>query len=87
MIEWILILTWSTLAIYGTWFYTSAKDYAPLKPQELAILWKLHKQNNYCQQKNPTVIQRKGKIVGFTCNCGYKYFSKRPITQKPIDFT
>lgn len=87
-IELLLVLTWGILAVYTTWLYTSAKDYAPLKPQDFAILWKLHKQNSsHCQHENPTVIQHKGNIIGFKCKCGYKYLSKRPILQKPPNRT
>lgn len=73
---------WIFFAAYATWYYTSAKHYAPLTRNEAKILWKLHKQNTGCKAKKWREIRSKGKIVGFKCECGYKHIQKRPIAAK-----
>jgi hypothetical protein len=70
---------WTFFVVYATWYLTSAKDYAPLTPYETKILWKIHKQNIGCNGKKWQMIKRRGKIVGFQCECGYKHVQKRPI--------
>jgi hypothetical protein len=82
MLEILLILTWGSLIGYALWFYTSAKDHAPLTREELSFLWKLHKQNCPHAQENPIELKRKSTTVGFKCTCGYSYISKRPIFYK-----
>jgi hypothetical protein len=76
----ILVFTvWTALVAYATWYFTSAKNYAPLTPNEAKILWKIHKQNINCNGKKWQAIKHHGKIIGFKCECGYKHTQKRPI--------
>ena len=76
----ILVFTsWTLLVAYATWYFTSAKYYAPLTPNEAKILWKIHKQNINCDGKKWQLIKHHGKIIGFKCECGYKHTQKRPI--------
>jgi hypothetical protein len=93
-LEMLAFTLWTIFIVYATWYFTSAKDYAPLTPYETRILWKIHKQNIGCNGKKWQIIKRRGKIVGFQCECGYKHVQKRPIvtslpasniqTQNPI---
>jgi hypothetical protein len=70
---------WTIFVIYATWYFTSAKHYAPLTPYEARLLWKIHKQNIGCNGRKWQIIKRGGKIVGFKCECGYRHIQKRPI--------
>jgi hypothetical protein len=79
MIEIIAITLWTCFAAYAIWYFTSAKHYAPLTPNEAKMLWKIHKQTAKCEGRKWREIHRGRKIVGFTCECGYKYMQKRPI--------
>lgn len=77
----ILMLTsWGCFAAYVTWYFTSAKHYAPLTLDEAKILWKIHKQKAQCKAGKCYQIIRRGKIVGFKCQCGHEHTQKRPIT-------
>jgi len=87
MIEILVITLWISLASYATWYFTSAKHYAPLTPSEARLLWKIHKQTARCDSKKWREIRRGRKIVGFACECGFKYLQKRPIvasTPQPV---
>ena len=87
MIEIVAITLWVCLAAYATWYFTSAKNYAPLTSREVRLLWKIHKQTTGCDSKQWREIRRGRKIVGFACECGYKYMQKRPIvasTPQPV---
>ncbi|MEM3612640.1 MAG: hypothetical protein QXH40_04415 [Candidatus Bathyarchaeia archaeon] len=79
MIEIFAITLWISFAAYATWYFTSAKHYAPLTPNEARLLWKIHKQTTKCSSRRWREICRGRKIVGFACECGYKYTQKRPI--------
>jgi len=79
MLEILLIALWGCLAVYATWYFTSAKHYAPITPKEARILWKIHKRNVQCVARKWRVIKRGGKIIGIECKCGYKHIQKRPI--------
>jgi len=73
---------WACFTSYATWYLISAKDYAPLTRKEAELLWKIHKQNTNCNAKKWHTIRRRGKIVGFECECGYRHIQKRPIAAK-----
>lgn len=84
MIELMVIIIWICFIAYATWYFTSAKHYAPLTPKEAKLLWKIHKQAAECSSRRWREIRRGKKIIGFACECGYKYMQKRPIvTSKP----
>jgi hypothetical protein len=78
-LEILVFASWTALVVYATWYFTSAKHYAPLTPYEARILWKIHKQNIKCNGRKWQIIKRGGKIIGFKCECGYKHLQRRPI--------
>ncbi|MGB9683675.1 MAG: hypothetical protein ACPL1Z_01950 [Candidatus Bathyarchaeales archaeon] len=80
MMEIIAAVLWACFAAYVLWYFTKAKHYAPLTPDEAKVLWKIHKQNARCSSTRWRKILRGGKIVGFECECGYKHIQKRLIT-------
>ncbi|MEM3566036.1 MAG: hypothetical protein QXK18_04095 [Candidatus Bathyarchaeia archaeon] len=87
MIELIAVILWVGFAAYATWYFTSAKHYVPLTPNDVRLLWKIHKQTTKCNSKRWREIHRGRKLVGFACECGYKYMQKRPIvasTPQPV---
>lgn len=75
----LLPATWLSLGVCVTWYILSARRYAPLTPAEARILWKIHKQKVQCAAKECMRVERKNKLVGFQCECGYKHVQKRPI--------
>lgn len=83
------LLTWAfwfAFGGYSIWFFTKAKMLHPLTLDELVILWKLHKQQTGCQASlakvDPVTVPHSDEFVGFKCDCGYQYLSKRLITQR-----
>lgn len=74
-----MVALWACLMGYATWYFTSAKNYAPVTHGEARILWKIHKRNIRCDSRKWKEIKRGGKIIGFVCECGYKHIQKRPI--------
>ena len=72
--------SWGCFAAYATWYFTSAKHNAPLTLNEAKMLWTIHKQKTQCKARKWHQIRRRGKIVGFKCQCGHKHIQKRPIT-------
>ena len=79
MWEIITVALWTCLMAYATWYFTSAKNYAPITSNDAKMLWKIHKRNIRCAARKWREIKRGDKIIGFECECGYKYIQKRPI--------
>jgi hypothetical protein len=79
MLEILFPVIWPCLGVYSAWYFTSAKRYAPITRAEARALWHIHRQNAKCHAKKCKEIKRRGRIVGFECDCGYKHYQKRPI--------
>jgi len=74
---------WLALAAYAMWFLFRAKTFQPLTLDDLALMWKLHKQNTGCTASRiNSMLKNDGEIVGFKCDCGYEFLQKRLITQR-----
>ena len=84
MLEMFVASAWLCAAAYGLWYLFKAKEYMPLNPEEVFILWNLHKKDKKCNSEKVSQIKLKNAVVGFECDCGYKYYSRRHITQKPV---
>ena len=83
-----MIITFALLGAYSLWFFFKAKTYHPLGLDELAIMWKTHKQKADCKASHiDTLLINNNEVVGYKCNCGTEYFQKRLITQKAHTFT
>jgi hypothetical protein len=67
MLEILMVALWGRLTAYATWYFTSAKHYAPITHTEARILWKIHKRNIRCNARKWQEIKRDGKIIGFEC--------------------
>jgi hypothetical protein len=75
---------WLLLVGYIIWFLGLAKDYVPLTGRETTLLWTMHKRQSNCFSTKFETIRHKNKLVGFRCGCGYKYLSKRLVTQRDM---
>ena len=83
MLEIALWGAWFLLGAYACWFVSKAKTFQPLTLNELALTWRLHKHEAQCKASSiHELLVRNDEIVGFKCDCGYKFLQKRLITQK-----
>ena len=74
---------WLTLAVYGFWYFFIAKTFQPLTLDDLALTWRLHKQQAGCTASRVhSLLTRNNEVVGFKCDCGYEFRQKRLITQR-----
>lgn len=74
---------WLALGAYIFWYIVKAKDFQPLTLDELALTWKLHKQQAGCKSSCiHDLLVRNDEVVGFKCECGHEYLQKRLITQR-----
>ena len=74
---------WLTLAVYGFWYFFIAKTFQPLTLDDLALTWRLHKQQTGCTASRVhSLLTRNNEVVGFKCECGYEFQQERLITQK-----
>jgi hypothetical protein len=63
-----------------------AKTVQPLTIDDLALTWKVHKQQKGCTASRiHSLIKENDEIIGFRCDCGYEFIQKRLITQRPIE--
>jgi hypothetical protein len=74
---------WLALAVYCFWYFFLAKTLQPLTLNDLALMWKLHKQKTGCEAARiHSLLERNNEVVGFRCECGYEFQQKRLITQR-----
>ncbi len=79
MLNTLLLSICSGLAICGVVF-TLAKRSAPITVNDAKVLWAMHRKTVHCSGHNWQPIKlKKDKIVGFRCQCGYKYTQKKPL--------
>ena len=58
----------------------TVKRTAPITEQEAKVMWTMHRKTTHCKSHKWQPIKRKGnRIIGFKCDCGYKYTQKRPL--------
>ena len=83
---WIETLAIVALVVFGAycyWYFCVAKTVQPLEKNEVDLMWKLHKKQTECAgSKIKELLRDKGGIVGFRCECGYKFKQQRLITQE-----
>jgi hypothetical protein len=80
MLELLLIICCSVILTGGV--ICKIKTLQPLTTQGLEVAWKMHKQHSHCGASVlKCLLTRGGKVVGFKCNCGYKYLQKKSVTQ------
>ena len=74
-----VITMWVTFGCALAWYLLSAKRYQEITPQEADLLWKTHKQFNYCIANKFEPIKKGKRLVGYKCQCGHETQQKRPI--------
>jgi len=85
MLEMFVASAWACAAAYGFWYLFGAKEHVPLSSQDVFILWNVHKKDTKCNSEKVSQIKTRNSVIGFECDCGYKYYSRRRITQKPVN--
>lgn len=84
MLEELVCGFWLALGIYVFWYIVKAKDFQPLTLDDLALTWKVHKNQAECKSSCiHDLLVRNDDVVGFRCECGYEFLQKRLITQRP----
>jgi hypothetical protein len=77
---------WFALVAYVLWFMFKAKTVQPLTLDDLALTWKVHKQQTGCTASRiHGLIKENDEVIGFKCDCGYEFIQKRLITQRPVE--
>lgn len=83
MLDLLLWGSWFILGAYSFWFFFKAKTFQSLTLEDLALTWKLHKQQTGCKSSRiHSLLIKNDEVVGFKCGCGYEFLQKRLITQK-----
>jgi hypothetical protein len=86
LLELLMLGFWLALAAYAIWYLFKAKTVQPLTLDDLALTWKVHKQQSGCNASRiHSLIKENDEIVGFRCDCGYEFIQKRLITQRPVE--
>jgi len=81
---WLVSVFWIGLVFYVLWYFFRAKTVQPLTLDDLALIWRVHKQRDGCNASRiHSLIKENDEVVGFRCECGYVFIQKRLITQSP----
>jgi hypothetical protein len=70
---------WISLGFATAWLLLSAKGSVALSPEEVEMLWKFHKQISRCNAMKYTEIKRRGKTIGFKCECRHQRIQQKHI--------
>jgi len=83
MLDLLLCSVWFIFGAYSFWFCTQTKTFQPLTLDDLALTWKLHKQQTRCKASHiRSILTKNDEVVGFKCDCGHEFLQRRLITQK-----
>jgi len=75
---------WIALAGYVLGFPFKAKTVQPLTIDDLALTWRVHKQQKGCNASRiHGLIKENDEVIGFRCDCGYEFIQQRLISQRP----
>src|SRR4030067_1180730 len=76
---------WLPLAVYCFWYFFMAKTFQPLTWDNLALTWRLHKQQTGCTASRiHSLLTSDDEVVGFKCWCGCEFRQRRLITQRVL---
>ncbi len=88
MLEILMIASFTLLGAYSVWYIFKAKTYQSMTLDDLALMWKAHKQKTGCNASYiETLLLKNNEVVGYKCSCGKSYYQKRLITQRAQRFT
>lgn len=83
---WIETLAITSVVVFGVycyWYFFVAKTVQPITKEEVDLGWKLHKKQSGCTESRiKDLLNDRGGVVGFRCECGYEFKQKRLITQE-----
>lgn len=83
MVEWLALAFWMIFGAYAFWFLFKAKTHQPIDLNDLALTWRIHKQETGCRASRiQSLVTLDNETVGFRCECGYEFVQKRLVTQK-----
>jgi hypothetical protein len=74
-----MLSLWTLFGVYASWYFTKAKSYAPITPEEARQLWSIHHQTAKCGSRRWRQVKHHGTTVGVECGCGYKHVQLRPV--------
>jgi len=75
---------WIALAGYVLWFLFKAKTAQPLTLDDLALTWRVYKQQKGCNASRiHGLIKENDEVVGFRCDYSFEFIQKRLISQRP----
>jgi hypothetical protein len=84
LLELFMVGCWILLVVYVLWFIFKAKTVQPLTLDDLALTWRVHKQQKGCTASRiNSLIKENEEVIGFRCDCGYEFIQKRLLSQKP----
>jgi len=77
---------WFVLVVFILWFVFRAKTVQPLTLDDLALTWRVHKEQKGCNALHlHGLIKENDEIVGFKCDCGHEFIQKRLISQRAVE--
>jgi hypothetical protein len=87
LLELFMVGCWILLVVYVLWFMFKAKTVQPLTIDDLALTWRVHKQQKGCTASRiNSLIKENEEVIGFRCDCGYEFIQKRLLSQKPREY-
>ena len=85
LIDLLMFGFWIVLVVYVFWFLFKAKIVQPLTLDDLALTWKVHKQESGSKSTRiHGLIKENEEIIAFKCDCGYEFDQKRLISKKSL---
>ncbi|MCJ7763402.1 hypothetical protein MUP38_08125 [Candidatus Bathyarchaeota archaeon] len=83
LLELLIVGFWLSFTGYCCWYFFKAKTFQPLTLDDLALTWRMRKQQTSCTASRiQNLLTRNNEVEGFKCECGYEFQQKRLITQK-----
>ena len=75
-----MLISLTCFGVCGALGAVAIKRTIPITIEDAKVMWTLHKQNSRCKCRKWRLLGRKeDKVIGFQCECGYKYKQKKPI--------
>jgi hypothetical protein len=80
MLQPLMLVSLTCMGVCGAVSLAAIKRTIPITIEDAKVMWTLHRQNSNCKcRKWRPLKHKKGKIIGFQCECGYKYKQKKPL--------
>jgi hypothetical protein len=79
ILEIFVMVSAGLFCLTSVWYFTGARNYAPVTAEEAQALWQIHKREVCCTSNKWSKVKHKDAIIGFECGCGYNHSQKRPM--------